>query len=305
MIIDSQVHVWRPDAPAHPWPPGARDLPFVHRLDDPLGTGELVGAMDGAGVDMAVLVPPSFAGDSNELVRDAVAGLPDRFLAFGRLPLHRPIGVRELAARRRDFRLTGFRLAFNQDHLRRVLAEGGAGWLWQVCERLDIPVMVLAAGMEDALEEVARAHPGLRITLDHLNLGTRRPTVGRLLPDIARLAGLAACPNVSVKASALPNYLPPGTDPGELAPAVLAALELFGADRVFWGSDLSRLCCPYAEWLDLFRTGLPGLSPAERASLLGDGIARWLGLGEPAAARTGAGPRDTPRETAAEAGGHA
>src|SRR5260370_15087930 len=80
MIIDSQVHVWPPPRP---------DRPLVEAGLDrtPLSYQELVAAMDVAGVDRAILVPPSFDRDRNDYVIEAVQRHPDRFAIMGRVPL--------------------------------------------------------------------------------------------------------------------------------------------------------------------------------------------------------------------------
>ena len=51
----------------------------------------------------------------------------------------------------------------------------------------------------------------------------------------------------------------------------------FGAERVFWGSDLSRLPCPYAEWIAFFTEEMSGLSSEEVTSIMGRGLSQWLG----------------------------
>jgi predicted TIM-barrel fold metal-dependent hydrolase len=61
MICDAQVHIWAADTPERPWP--ARHPP--HR--EPLGKEELLGEMDRAGIDRAIIVPPSWEGDRNDL----------------------------------------------------------------------------------------------------------------------------------------------------------------------------------------------------------------------------------------------
>ena len=56
-IVDAQVHTWAAETPERPWPKRAAP----HRA--PLGKEELLAEMDKAGVDAAVLVPPSWEGD--------------------------------------------------------------------------------------------------------------------------------------------------------------------------------------------------------------------------------------------------
>jgi hypothetical protein len=51
----------------------------------------------------------------------------------------------------------------------------------------------------------------------------------------------------------------------------------FGADRVFFGSDLSRLPCGYEQLVDVFVNHLPELTSEQRRLVLGDALAGWLG----------------------------
>src|SRR4030095_7351742 len=59
-IVDSQVHIWGPDTPQRPWPPGRAteaQKPY------PISQETLLFQMDLAGVRRMVLVPPSWEGD--------------------------------------------------------------------------------------------------------------------------------------------------------------------------------------------------------------------------------------------------
>ena len=261
--------------PQTPWPPGAHDLPFVHRADNPMTAAEAATAMAEVGVDRAVVVPPSFAGDSNDVIGAAVRSDPRRFVAFGRIPLGPARSTAEIEAEVQRSSLTGFRLAFNTPDLRRSLRGGEVDWLWRVCQELQLPVMVYAPGLVEELAQVAVRHDGLRLAVDHLNLSGVKADGTALRACVHDLLPLARFANVSVKASALPNNLPEGAPLIEVEPAVYDVVEHFGAGRVFWGSDLSRLAVAYRSWLDLFRTGLTALSDGERSLVLGGAIARW------------------------------
>jgi predicted TIM-barrel fold metal-dependent hydrolase len=94
---------------------------------------------------------------------------------------------------------------------------------------------------------------------------------------VERLVGLAAYENVSVKASSLPSYIPGEYPFPRVKPVVHQVVEAFGAERVFWGSDASRLACPYAQWRDFFLAELE-LSYEEKALVMGRGLVSWLGL---------------------------
>jgi L-fuconolactonase len=81
----------------------------------------------------------------------------------------------------------------------------------------------VSAGFTPAIVE---RFPNLRVTIDHV--GTARAT---LPPSVARY------PNLFAKISGLITHAPTGWKAAEFQPAVRAALEVFGAERVMYGSD--------------------------------------------------------------------
>ena len=87
MIVDSQVHIWAADTPERPWPPG--EAARAHQ-PTPLTAERLLEKMDAAGVARAILVPPSWEGDRNDVVLAAAQRYPDRFAVMGRISLEAP-----------------------------------------------------------------------------------------------------------------------------------------------------------------------------------------------------------------------
>jgi L-fuconolactonase len=108
-----------------------------------------------------------------------------------------------------------------------------------------------------ALGRLADRFPALSIVIDH----AAKPAIGSAqgfadwYPRIARLAGRG---NVMCKLSGLLTEC--GEAPAEaIEPYVAAILELFGADRVMWGSDWPVLnaASSYGAWLDMARSLVP------------------------------------------------
>ena len=71
MIVDSQVHIWGADSPQRPWPARAHAQRALA-----LGADELLGWMDEGGIDRAIIVPPSWEGDRNDLAIAAARAHP-------------------------------------------------------------------------------------------------------------------------------------------------------------------------------------------------------------------------------------
>jgi L-fuconolactonase len=82
---------------------------------------------------------------------------------------------------------------------------------------------------------VAERHPGLSIVVDH----GAKPFIKdkRLDPWRADMAALAARPNIVCKLSGLVTEAAAEWIPGDLAPYVLHLIDVFGPDRLLWGSD--------------------------------------------------------------------
>ena len=271
-IIDSQVHIWAAETPDKPW--DRVDAAKPHRTV-PLGHEELLREMDGAGVHRAVLVPPTWEADRNDTSLDAARLYPHRFAVMGRLPLDAPESRERMATWKDQPGMLGIRLTFHRGRYRQWLDDGTADWFWEAAERYGIPVMALAPHSLPRLGEAAARHPGLRLAIDHMGLNTS--LVGKPLePIIDGLIKLAALPNVVVKASALPCYSTESYPYPSLHAQIRRVVDAFGPQRVFWGTDLSHLPCPYRHALTLFTEELPDLTAAERECILGRAIAEWL-----------------------------
>ena len=278
LIVDAQVHIWGADTPDRPWPPGR-----AHQAQKPYPvTAEMVLAeMDRAGVARAVIVPPSWEGDRNDLALAAAGRHPDRFAVMGRLAVERPESRPLLAGWKAQPGMLGLRFTFHTDLQRPWLTDGTADWLWPAAEAAGLPVMLYVPGSLPAVEAIAARHPALRLVIDHLAIagGAKDAAALAHLPDLLRLA---RCPNVAVKASALPCH---STEPypyRALHAPLRRVFDAFGPRRVFWGTDLTRLPGTYREAVTLFTEELPWLSGADLEWVMGRALCEWLGWPTPA-----------------------
>jgi L-fuconolactonase len=281
-IVDAQVHVWRPNSRERSWPDDAADylratavLSSAARA--PMGGDELVALLDEHGVDEAILVPPVFAGDDNGYAVETAEAHPGRFHVMGRVPLDESAGRRELETWPDRPVIVGARLTFFWPRHRAQLDAGGAEWFWRFAERHRIPVAVLCPGRVPEIGEVARRHPELRIIVDHfgMDLELKDDAALAAIPELVKLSSLE---NVAVKASTLPSYVTESYPFPSLADPVRRVVDAFGARRVFWGSELTRLPVPYADAIRHITEGLDFLSEDDRAWILGRGAREWLGI---------------------------
>jgi predicted TIM-barrel fold metal-dependent hydrolase len=157
-----------------------------------------------------------------------------------------------------------------------MFADGTADWFFDEAERIGMHMLVYAPGMQHLVAAKARQHPDLRITVCHLGISTalRDAEIEGPIQDVLRLSEL---PNIAVKASSLPSFV---TDPypfHSLHGHIRRVVDAFGPERVFWGSDLSRLSCDYAELKSLFTEELEFLDGEALELVMGRAISEWFG----------------------------
>jgi L-fuconolactonase len=235
--VDAQLHLWGANTAERPWPKGREgeaQRPY------PVTAEALLLQMDLANVDRAILVPPSWEGDRNDLALAAARRYPERFAVMGRFALQDPASRPLVAKWKQQPGMLGMRFTFHNQHNRHLLLDGTADWLWAAAEQHAVPVMILAFGSLAAIERIAQQHPDLKITLDHAGLPVREKAPA-VLADLPAVVALAKYPNVAVKTSGLPalsNQAYPFRDLHESAQRLFDA---FGPRRTFWGTDLTRM----------------------------------------------------------------
>jgi L-fuconolactonase len=265
LVCDSQVH--------------APDTPHATRVAG-ISEPDLLRQMQTAGVDRCVIIPLEAPGpdpSANNAAALAMARAhPDRFAVMGRFDVSDPRYEQRLAGWPGDPQLVGLRINLKSEPNRSLLIDGKLDWFWSAAERLDIPVMVLAPGMFDHLDRIAIRHPQLRLALDHMGVDgqVKYHDFDALLPQVV---ALARHPNIAVKASGLPAVIDEPFPFPSLHEPIQRLVAEFGAYRVFWGSDLTRLPCSYSDWVRTFSEELPFLNDEDKEWILGSGLVEWLG----------------------------
>jgi predicted TIM-barrel fold metal-dependent hydrolase len=271
VIIDSGVHVWRAAGPDRPWQPGREP-----HLPTPIGYEDLAAMMAEAGVDRAILVPPSWEGERIDYSLEAAAKYPDRFAVMGRIPIDKPEGRKMIETWKDQPGMLGVRLTFHHAWDQDWIKNGVADWFWPAAERLDIPVMMNVPTVLPEVGQVAARHPNLRIIIDHMGrLRGMKDATLRLDKTIA----LAKHPNVHVKLTLISECTSAEYPYKNIQPEVRRLIDAFSPRRSFWGTDLSvmlsRSSCTYRQAVTLFTEEM-GYSPGDLDWLMGRGLAECL-----------------------------
>src|SRR5438552_4242017 len=197
LIVDSQIHLWQNGKmSAH-----HRQIP-TYSVDDALAE------MVSAGVDCAVLHPPSALGEAvNVLAVEAARRHPDTFCILGHFDLQSPDRETIVARWRERPGMLGFRFTFNQPHQKAWWTDGSVDWFWAACEKAALPVGLLAGGNMAALTKIAERHPGLKLHIDHLGRhgGGTGITDDAAFADVKDTLAVARYPNVAIKMSGAPR----------------------------------------------------------------------------------------------------
>jgi predicted TIM-barrel fold metal-dependent hydrolase len=278
MIVDSQVHIWGADTPERPWPvppAGLKAVP-VHNNGIPFTQEHVLGEMNVAGVDRAIIVPPSWEGDRNDLALAAAAAHPDRFAVMGRLDIQRGDATEQIRTWLQQPGMLGLRFALHTPLLERPFVSGELDWVWREAEASCVPDMILVPHrLMPSVAGVAERHPGLKLVMDHLGLVLGKDD--EAFAGIGKLLELARYPNVAAKASITPFFTTDAYQFRNLHEPLRRVFDAFGPKRMFWGSDLSRLPCPYRQGVTMFTQELSWLDGEDLDWVMGRGVCEWLG----------------------------
>ena len=202
MIVDAQIHLWKAESDDWKWVPGARP-----QLPEPFTIERALPLMDEAGVERAVVVPPSWPGDRNDYALEAAKRYPNRFGVMGRIPLQDPKSAALLPTWKQQPGMLGVRVTFNTPPTLAWLSDGTADWFWPAAEKAGLAVMFLAVGEVPRFAHIAERHPQLTLIIDHmgLNSSSRTNRITENIPAaIDQAVALAKYPNVSITVSGLP-----------------------------------------------------------------------------------------------------
>lgn len=139
--------------------------------------------------------------------------------------------------------------------------------------------MVYQARQLPVALDLARACPDMTLVLDHC--GVPDIAGGAMDPWRADMAALAALPHVNCKLSGIMAYCASGTASLDvLRPWVDHVIDVFGPDRVLWGSDwpVVNKGGGLPLWLDITDGLLAGLSADEQAAIRAGTARRVYGV---------------------------
>jgi predicted TIM-barrel fold metal-dependent hydrolase len=268
LIVDAQIHLWNAGNPTTPW---HRQIPAYTKAD-------ALREMDAGGVDAAVLTPHTpWDPNANALAIEAARQHPDRFCILGNFPLDKQESRALVDTWKQRPGMLGLRFTFPPPQ-NAWLTDGTVDWLWPAAERAGLPIALMAAGFLPKVAEVAQRHPRLKLILDHLG----RPSGGAasqpdLWANLSEVIALARYPNVAMKATGAPSYSGRAYPFADIHDNLHRLYDAFGPTRFFWGTDITRMPCPWRQCVTLFTEELSWLKGRDLELVMGRAVCDWLG----------------------------
>lgn len=291
-FVDAHVHLWDLDRIAYPW----LTPPFDD--DGPNGSVETIARTyllddyraDSAGWDVRGIVhvdagaAPTAALAETEWLQDMAdaQGMPSAIIAFA--ALDDPQVDALLAAHARHPAVRGIRHIVNwhpdprrsytpRDVTRDEAWAQGFGLLGHHGLRFDLQAY---PGQFPALARLFAGHPEVPVIINHTGMAVP----GEWDEWRAGMRALAALPHVATKISGMGfTYRPWSLE--QIRPYVLEAIEIFGADRAMFASDVptDNLFGSFATHLDAYAAITADFSRNERRALFAGNANRVYGLG--------------------------
>ena len=278
--IDAHQHFWDIESGRYTWPTPAEGP--IYRTYEP---DDLAPELASAGIDGTILVQTVNTLDDTDSMLATADRQPFVLAVVGWVPLTNARAADAALDARPHARLRGIRhLVHHEPDPDWLLRDDVAAGLDAV-ERRGLMFEIVAVFPDHLrlVPIVADRHPGLTLVIDHLANPPFRSEGWPIWQEQLRRA--AERPNVAAKLSGLDTAAGPGWTRAEIRPAVDAALEAFGSDRLMFGSDwpVCRAQSTYRDVIVAIESLISRLTPSERDAIMGGAATRIYGLGDVAA----------------------
>ena len=280
-MIDTHAHLVSDDKEKYPPAPPGGILPPM-AFDNVMTAETLLQEMDRTAVDRAILVQRgSIYGFDSAYVCESARLYPDRFAAVCSIDASQPDCGEAVHYWVKERGAVGIRLM-------ELIKDSDIGWLdsrvgrdvWHAAAELNVPVCVhffpwnRAVGLA-RLQQILSDVPGLVVVVDHLSsIQSDAPGPDYGVDDL--LSSIAQFDNVVVKFTTIPlgRLDKAGID---ARPLIERVSQLFGADRMMWGSDITQSPGNYAYMAALGQSSVGGLPTAQQEMILGGTAMRVYG----------------------------
>ena len=265
LVVDAQVHIWGANLPTNP----------NHRQVTSFSKDDLLKEMNESGIDGAVIHPPGWDPNADDLALEAARLHPNRLSILGKIPLDQPESRSLVDGWTDQPGMLGFRFSFTQPHQQTWPTDGTIDWLWPEVERLGIPVALMASNNMSMVAPIAERYPGAKLIVDHLGrVGGK--TDADSFANLSEMLDLAKYPNVAIKATGAPSYSSGSYPFSSIHDYLHQIYDAFGPERMFWGTDITRMPCSWQQCVTMFTEELTWLTEADKELIMGQALCNFL-----------------------------
>ncbi|WP_240672073.1 amidohydrolase family protein [Tropicibacter alexandrii] len=272
-IVDAHQHFWHPARGDYGWMP-AND-PVLSR---PYGPTDLAPALSAAGVSQTVLVQAAPSLHETEYLLGIADATPHVAAVVGWIDFEDRGQLAALQRLARHPKLKAIRPMIQDIPDDDWMLRDDVQWAFEALIDLDLRFDALGFPRHiSRFQTLLTRHPSLRCVIDHC----LKPQIrDGAFDDWAEGLRALARTGAFCKLSGLVTEAGPGWTLDELRPYVSHVLDIFGPQRVMWGSDwpVLRLRAEYQDWLDAAQTLTAHLDATDRARVFGGTARAFYGL---------------------------
>jgi L-fuconolactonase len=270
MIVDAHQHFWDPARGDYGWL--KPDNP-IHRV---FSAEDLHPLMLQAGLDATIIVQAAPTPAETDYMLGIARHTPWILGVVGWIDLEAGDAAGQVRRRAGDPLFLGVRpMLQDLSDPDWILRPGLAPALNAIAEEGLVFDALILSHQIAAITELAKRHPQLSIVLDH---AAKPPfgDAGAMASWLREIEKLAVSPNVTCKVSGLLTELKPGGSRDDVARAIAVLFDLFGPERLLWGSDwpVLTLAGDYQGWLALARGAVTARDSSAVAGVMGGNALR-------------------------------
>ena len=275
MRVDAHHHLWEINTRDYVWMSGS-----MKSLRRDFLPPDLAGAVAPVGIEATVAVQARQMVEETAFLLDCARGSDLIQGVVGWVDLRSPAVAQDLDRFAADRKFRGVRHVIHDEADERFILgrDFRRGLAALKKHRLTYDLLVRTPHLSHALE-VVRTLPDQPFVIDHI----AKPEIaaGVMEPWRQRMAALAERPNVCCKVSGMVTEASwSGWKPADFRPYLETVLEMFGPERLMFGSDwpVCTLAASYEQVFRLVDDWVSALSDSEAGAIMGGTAARFYGL---------------------------